>query len=204
MSLQKAVANALSFAHLNGFRRKSRAAAEGDDTPDDKDKGAKAEGDDDGDEEGDGKPDHDGDEPLAEDDGDGESAEGNDDEPADDKEEKGAKARAKARSSKPAAKTYAQGIAAGRAEERKRCASIFASPAAARNVALAAELAFGTDMAAERVVAVLGKAPSQASADRASRNPQAVSRGSREEHPGAAVASSWDAALQKAAGTFKR
>lgn len=39
--------------------------------------------------------------------------------------------------------------------ERKRCASIFGDPAAANNVALACELAFGTNLSAKRVVSIM-------------------------------------------------
>jgi hypothetical protein len=44
---------------------------------------------------------------------------------------------------------------AARAAERARCRAIFASPAAANNVALAAHLAFDTDLTAEQAIGVL-------------------------------------------------
>ena len=64
----------------------------------------------------------------------------------------------------------ARGVALGTAAERERCAAIFSAPAAAANVALAAQLAFGTDMTPEQAVAIMGK--SQAvHPGRAARNP---------------------------------
>lgn len=76
--------------------------------------------------------------------------------------------------------------AAGRADERKRCAAIFTSPHATRNLEMAAELAFSTDMAAEAALAHLRRMPS---ADRAARMAQG---------PRVSIAQSWDAAFQKA------
>jgi hypothetical protein len=53
------------------------------------------------------------------------------------------------------AKAAAEAVTA----ERHRCASIFALPAAANNVAQAAELAFNTDLSVEQASKVLGTAP---------------------------------------------
>ncbi|MBP2297960.1 hypothetical protein [Azospirillum picis] len=49
-----------------------------------------------------------------------------------------------------------------RRKERERCAAIFAAPAAAGRVELAATLAFGTDLPAQQAIAVLEAAPAAA------------------------------------------
>lgn len=49
-----------------------------------------------------------------------------------------------------------------RQKERERCAAIFASPAAAGRVEMAATLAFGTDLTAQQAIAVLETAPAAA------------------------------------------
>lgn len=94
----------------------------------------------------------------------------------------------------------AEGVSEGRAAERERCAAIFASPAAARNVQLAAELAFNSDMSAEAAIAALGKAaPARAEpAGRSARNPSLGAGAPAQESPAAAIASSWDAAAKRA------
>lgn len=50
----------------------------------------------------------------------------------------------------------ARAFARGRTAERKRCAAIFASPAAAANIAAACELAFNTRLSAAQATGVLG------------------------------------------------
>ncbi|GAA4247511.1 hypothetical protein [Azospirillum formosense] len=82
---------------------------------------------------------------------------------------------------KPAAPQTSADDAAARArqDERARCAAIFADPAAAGRVAMAATLAFTTDLTAEQAVAVLKTAPA-ASAPAASApagNPFAAAMG---------------------------
>lgn len=149
MSLQKAVANALSFAHLAGISRTKGARAESDDKKDKDDDKNEAKAEDDADEakaEGDDKPkDGDGDEDDA-------KAEKDD---ADDKEDdKDAKASA-----------YQAGYAAA----NKRAASVFSSEAAGRNVALAAELVFNTSMSAQQIVNTLALAGSAKGAGLAQR-----------------------------------
>lgn len=57
---------------------------------------------------------------------------------------------------KPEEETPAQ----ARAAERARCRAIFASPAAARNVAMAAHLAFDTDLTAAQAIGLLNTVPS--------------------------------------------
>lgn len=67
--------------------------------------------------------------------------------------------------------------AAARAAERARCAAIFAAPSAANNVALAAHLAFETDLPAEQVIGALalgGSKPAGGLAARMSNAPNPV------------------------------
>ena len=99
---------------------------------------------------------------------------------------------------------HAAGYAAGYAASRDRCAAIFALPAAARNIALAAELAFGSDLAVDRVAAVLEKSPPPANAQRSARNPQVGVSGGAPQPPAVAAASRWDANLKEALGRNKR
>lgn len=84
-----------------------------------------------------------------EDDGSEEDAAGegddSEDDGADDKDEKPAAAIGKARR---------QAIAG----ERKRCAKIFGDKSAANNIAQACELAFGTNLSADRVIAIMATA----------------------------------------------
>lgn len=134
-----------NFTHLLGFKPKGgndkpnkRAAA---DDGNDTDKEQNAEG-------GDAKRKsaEDGD---AGDDDEGKDDEGEDDDQAaaeddegDDKDDKAAAAIGKARR---------QAIAG----ERKRCAKIFGDKSAANNIAQACELAFGTNLSADRVIAIM-------------------------------------------------
>nr|WP_264662409.1 hypothetical protein [Azospirillum canadense] len=53
--------------------------------------------------------------------------------------------------------------ARARQEERARCSAIFADPAAGGRVAMAATLAFTTDLSAEQAIAVLKTAPAASS-----------------------------------------
>lgn len=127
MTLRNAAGGRLSrFAHLAGF---GRALAEDDKDQKDKDAAKKAE---DEEEEKDTSAEDDDDERKEPD---SDEPEADDDDEDDKKEGKQAKRI--------------------RAAERARCAAIFASPAAAGNVALAAELAFGTGMPAAQAVALL-------------------------------------------------
>lgn len=145
MSLQKAVANALSFAHLAGIGRKpARAAAAEEDTKDDD---AKAEGGDDED-----KPKDDDKDDKAK----GTKASGKavneDDDDKDDDEDREEKAQAAVKEAKAAG--YRQGYEAA----QTRAATVFASPASANNIKLAAELVFNSTMSAEQIVGALGVA----------------------------------------------
>ena len=94
--------------------------------------------------------------------------------------------------------------AKARRAERARCAAIFAAPAAAKNIGLAAELAFNTTLRSDRAVAILnrgGEGTGLASrmAGLGAVAPLAVGTGGGS--PGArspgGVAASWDVAMKK-------
>ena len=131
---------AASFAHLAGRRPSGKRAEE----TDRKDKESKRAEEGDEDE----KAEDDENEEKAEDDDADAKAEDPDDEDEkageDEDEEKAKKAKAKG-------KTYA----AGRADERKRCAAIFASEHAAGLPHVAAQLAFTTGLSASEAIAVM-------------------------------------------------
>ena len=138
MSLQKAVANALSFASLAGLTRAKGARAESDEKKDEEKKEAKAEGEEDDAKAEDEKP-----EDKDSDDKKDSKAEGKDDDESDDDDEKKEKAKA--------------GVPA----ERVRCKAIVAhgvklSVAAGGDLAPvidACMLAFDTDVSAEAAIA---------------------------------------------------
>lgn len=67
--------------------------------------------------------------------------------------------------------------ARARQDERARCAAIFADPAAAGRVAMAATLAFTTDLTAEQAVAVLKTAPAASAPAAPAGNPFAAAMG---------------------------
>ena len=139
MSLQKAVANALSFAHLAGIGRtnpKATAAAEEDEDK----KDAKASEDDDDEE----KPDDKKKDAKAE----------SDDDKKDDDEDK----------EKSKAEAHAAGHAAGVQAERARTAAVMGNPASANNIALAAELLCNSSMSADAIVSALGASAPRRSA----------------------------------------
>lgn len=76
--------------------------------------------------------------------------------------------------------------------ERERCAAIFAAPAAAGRVQLAAHLAFNTDLTVEAACAALEAAPIGATAPGASTgNPLALA--AMDAHPNPTVGASTDA-----------
>ena len=187
-SLMSKVANALSFAHLAGLGAAARAEAPPED-PTKKDDELKAE---DKDDPAKKRDDETADEYAARMEG------APSDEDGDDKDkEKAAAANAEA---------LAQARAEGAKAERERGAAIFASPAAARNVALAAEFAFTTDLAADRCVALLERAPATGLSrpDRSARNPALGVGGAPAPDPKQATAARWDANLQAARGPSRR
>lgn len=87
--------------------------------------------------------------------------------------------------------------ARGRKAERGRCAEIITSEAASKNIALAAELAFGTNLSAEKAISVLKKGGSAGGLrDRMAERKQ-PHIGSGDGKPGTgkdAIASSWERA----------
>lgn len=219
-ALGKKVASALSFAHLTGVGSNARAetdeekkdpaerdhedgnvkkgkkaedkkdcpAAENDDGTEDKE----ASGDDlpesddgDGDDDGDKKGKKAKKAKADKQDGDGA------DEDEDDKEDR----EVEMRGNSPAAQA--------RRREQARCAAIFASPAAGKNPALAANLAFKTRMTRQEALVVLESTPAAAgpgNAARAARNPNVGSGASGSPTSAQAVASSWDRTFAKVNG----
>lgn len=202
--------SAMGFAHLAGLGalgKKSKAKGRADDQ-DDEDTKSGAEDEEDEDKAKKGKkakgrsedPDDEDDKTGAEGDDDDSMAEddkGDDPEASaeeDDKEEdddppprsKGKKSTAE----------FRRGVAA----ERKRCAAIFGAKAAARNIPLAASLAFDTGMSAQAAINVLKgqPAPSQAGADRSRQNPDLGADPGRTGASGG-IKKSWGAAIDRVA-----
>lgn len=88
--------------------------------------------------------------------------------------------------------------ASARRRERARCAAIFGTTAAARNVQLAATLAFDTTLTRQEAIRVLEKSPAvPAHAGRAARNPNIGPGGNTDVSSQQAVASSWDRTINK-------
>jgi hypothetical protein len=207
-SIQKAVANALSFAHLASLGRGkgARASAEDDDKQDDdkdgdaKGKKAKAADDDKGDDDDDKKKDA-----RADDDDPDASAEDDDNDAGDDDkdERKSKKAKAEDENDDDEEMRGSSSAAQARRREQARCAAIFASPAAAKNPVLAANLAFKSRMGRVEAVALLESSPASAThssnyGDRSARNPRIGAGGSGSLSSSQAAAKSWDAVFQKA------
>jgi len=97
--------------------------------------------------------------------------------------------------------------ARARKRERARCAAIFASPAAARNPVLAANLAFKTSMKRSEAIAMLQATPAPASAshiNRATRNPNLGADGGTKPSQQQAMAARWDANLKAASASRRR
>lgn len=196
MTIRSLAARGLSFAHLAGLNAKASKAE--DENPEDEDKkDAKAEGDepeDKDDDKKDAKRADDGDDEdkkeKAEDDEDDAKAEDEDDKKnakADDGDDEDEEMRGKS------------AVARARLREQARCASIFASKAAARNPVLAANLAFNTRMSRQEALAVLESTPAAAShADRSARNPSIGTSGGAKQSPQQAMAARWDQNLKAA------
>jgi hypothetical protein len=94
----------------------------------------------------------------------------------------------------------------GRRMERTRCGTIFANPAAARNVKLASKLAFSTGMEANAAVALLEESPAAGRGgltERMAKAPKtAVPPGNNNEKPASSrAADGWDRAFAKYAPT---
>lgn len=195
MSIRSLAARGLSFAHLAGLSAKASKAeddedkkdARAEDDSDDEDKkDAKAEFDDDKkDDDKSAKSKAKADDEDAEDDEDKEKAE-------DDEDKKDAKADDGDDDEEMRGKSA---VAKARRREQARCAAIFASPAAARNPVLAANLAFKTRMTRTEALATLEGTPAPASAahvDRAARNPKIGIDGGAKQSPQQALAARWD------------
>lgn len=93
--------------------------------------------------------------------------------------------------------------ARGAARERARCAAIFGDPAAARNIQLAAKLAFGeANVSAEQAIEILKAGSSSgglAARMEGMKNPDLGPLGTAEAGRGA-VAASWDATMKNVNG----
>lgn len=191
-----------SFAHLAGLGRSKAAKAEDDDEKKDRDhedvndgakKGKKAE-DDEPEKKDDEKKSPDA---KAEDD-DPDAKASDDDKPdGDDGDEDDDKKSGKAKKAKAEdGDEDDEKMRAGAMKERARCAAIFASPAAARNVQMAAKLAFSTDLTSAQAIEVLQAAPAAtAHPNRAAGNPRIGAAGAPEITGKQAVDSSWDRAF---------
>jgi hypothetical protein len=202
MTLAAKVASALSFAHLAGLGRK--ASAEGDDNKDrdhedgNVKKGKKAEGDEPDEDDKDKKNDRE-DARAEDDDPDSKAKDGDEEDEGDDKP---TKKDAKADGDDDEEMRGNSVAAAARRREQARCAAIFASPAAARNPVLAANLAFKSRMSRGEALAILEATPAAAAAghpDRAARNPRVGAGADAGLTSKQAVDSSWDRAFAKAA-----
>jgi hypothetical protein len=214
MKLSAKVASALSFAHLAGLGRKSKAAgaeddkdrdhedvtdgakkgkaADDEDGPTDEDKnkdGARGEDDDPDSQASDERPD---------------DKDGEDDDAGDDK--KGKKAKSEADDDSDEEMSGKSAAAHARRREQARCAAIFASPAAARNPVLAANLAFKTRMKRDEAIAVLEGTPGAVTmhASRQSHNPNVGAGGAAGLNSKQAVDASWDRAFSAANPQRKR
>jgi len=208
MSIRTLAARGLSFAHLAGLSARG-ARAEGDEPEEEDKKDARRAEDD---------------EPKEKDD-DKEGAKGSraddaDDEYADDEsDKKDDKAKGKTAKAEDDEKEERaeddddddemrgkSAVANARRRERARCAAIFASPAAARNPVLAANLAFKSRMTRSEAIATLEGTPAPASAShaqRSARNPNLGVDGGAKPSPQQATAARWDANL-KAANPSRR
>ena len=96
--------------------------------------------------------------------------------------------------------------ASARRRERARCAAIFASPAAARNIPLTCKLAFATALPRKEAIDVLASAPAapKGNADRQARNPNIGAGGTLAANSEQAIASRWDGHMKKAQGVRRR
>jgi hypothetical protein len=203
----KKVASALSFAHLAGLGRgKAKAEDDGDDKNDrdhedvtDGVKKGKGKADDDEPEKKDD--DRKESDARAEDDDPDANASGDDlpDSDDGDEDDDGDKKGKKAKKAK-AGDDYDEDdekMKAGARKERARIGAILSSPAAARNIALAAELACETDLSPAQAIAILGKAGANVAGNpnRAANNPRVGPAGSPEITGKQAIDSSWDRAF---------
>lgn len=204
MKMLSKVVSALSFAHLSAAARPVVALAAEDDKPAERDhedtNAQRAE-----------KRDDETDDQYAkrmkaeDESSDEDSKKAADDKPAEgeDKDEADDKEKAKAEDDdKDEEMKGASAVARGRLREQARCASIFASQAAARNPVLAANLAFKTRMSRAEALALLEATPGAAApgnAARSARNPNVSTGGSAQPTTAQASASAWDRAFKAVA-----
>jgi hypothetical protein len=208
MKLSAKVASALSFAHLAGLGRKSKAGAAEDDKDRDHEdvtdgaKKGKAADDEDGPTDEDKNK-----EAVRGEDDDPDSQASDDDQPAsddvdgDDKgDKKGKKAKSEGDDDSDEEMSGKSAAAQARRREQARCAAIFASAAAARNPVLAANLAFKTRMKRAEAIAVLEGTPGAVNmhSDRQARNPNVGAGGAAGLNSKQAVDASWDRAFKVA------
>lgn len=191
MTIRSLAARGLSFAHLAGLNAKASKAE--DEKPEDEDKkDAKAEGDEPEDKDDDKK------DAKRADDGDDKKEKAEDDAKAEDEDDK-KNAKADDGDDDDEEMRGKSAVARARLREQARCASIFASKAAARNPVLAANLAFNTRMSRQEALAVLESTPAAAShADRSARNPSIGTSGGAKQSPQQAMAARWDQNLKAA------
>lgn len=218
MSLVKNLARKMTFAHLSSLGASSGRAQVDDSDDDDKSKkGRRAEGDDPDERDPDDEKGKKGrraeeDDPDERDPDDekgkkGRRAEEDDPDERDPDDEKGKKGRrAEDDDTDPDAEDDEDemhgksAVARSRRRERARCAAIFGSKAAARNPALAANLAFNTAMTRSQALGVLRDSPAahDPNAGRSASNPNIGNGGSQSPGRKAVSSSSWDRAFAKA------
>ncbi|MFM0306269.1 hypothetical protein P0D71_00545 [Paraburkholderia sp. RL17-383-BIF-A] len=198
MSIRSLAARGLSFAHLAGFSHRA-ARAEGDD-----DKPRENESDEDYAKRMEEKEKEEEEARKAEEEKEKEEAKRAEEEK---KKEEEARARGEDDDTDPDAEDDddemrgKSAAARARLREQARCAAIFASPAAARNPVLAANLAFKSRMTRAEALAMLEGAPAPASAahaNRAARNPNLGIDAGAKQSPQQALAARWDANLKAA------
>ena len=205
--------SAMNFAHLAGLglgkkaKAKAKPAAADDQDEDDK---AGASDDDDQDPPANGKKakkakgaaetedDEDEDGPAAseDDDGDQDNRAAADEDDAGDEEDDPPQRGKKAKAARPQAglSDYKR----GRQAERQRCAAIFGSPHAAKNIPQAAELAFNTTLSADAAIGILKTAGPAGSGSRSRVNPDLGSDGDRGDRAAGGTGKAWGSAIAKA------
>ncbi|VVP61661.1 hypothetical protein PS870_06402 [Pseudomonas fluorescens] len=216
--LSRSVASALSFAHLAGIgsmRGKKARAGDDDDEGRNEDRAENNERDDDDDndrENSDGKKSRKAKQAKADEDADDDDEHAEDNDPDDDGDDKKSR-RAKGKKASnddddPDAEDDEDEMhgksaaASARRRERARCAAIFGSRAAAKNPALAANLAFNTSMTRQQALNVLRDTPadSPTSNGRSARNPNLGAGGEQPPSRNANIEARWDRAMSKACG----
>ena len=97
-------------------------------------------------------------------------------------------------------------IAQARLREQRRCASIFASKAAAKNPLLAAKLAFNSRMPRADAIAILEgtPAPSDPRNSREARNPNVVTGAYGAPNSKEVIAKTWDKKFAEVSGKKRK